>query len=134
MFGERLKALRKARNMTQDELCVKLGVVRKTLSDYENGRRYPKSVEVISKLCEIFNVSKDFLLTDEDMFIQEAKESLGSKGSIKAKRLINETAALFAGGELDDEDKALVFKAVSELYWETRETNKKYTPKKHRND
>lgn len=129
MFGERLKALRKARNMTQDELCAKLGVVRKTLSDYENGRRYPKSVEVISKLCEIFNVSKDFLLTDEDIF-----ESHDSKGSIKAKRLINETAALFAGGELNDEDKALVFKAVSELYWETREANKKYTPKKYRND
>lgn len=115
--------------MTQDELCAKLGVVRKTLSDYENGRRYPKSVEVISKLCEIFNVSKDFLLTDEDIF-----ESHDSKGSIKAKRLINETAALFAGGELNDEDKALVFKAVSELYWETREANKKYTPKKYRND
>ena len=57
MFGERLKALRQSRGMTQDELCRELGIVRKTLSDYENGRRYPKSTDTITKICGFFGAA-----------------------------------------------------------------------------
>lgn len=120
MFSERLKNLRKSSGMTQDELALKLGVVRKTVSDYENGRRYPKSTDTITKLCTIFGVSSDFLIGCEDELIISASEAHGSAGSAKARKLINETAALFAGGELSKEDKELVFRAISEVFWETR--------------
>ena len=129
MFGERLKALRTARGLTQEELCQELGIVRKTLSDYENGRRYPKSTQMISKICTIFEVSSDFLIGKEDELILEAGSRYGARGSAKARKLINETTALFAGGELNEEDKELVFRAISELFWETREENKKYARK-----
>ena len=37
MFSENLKALRKARGMTQEELAARLHVVRQTVSKWEKG-------------------------------------------------------------------------------------------------
>ncbi|MCD8501615.1 MAG: hypothetical protein LRY71_08030 [Bacillaceae bacterium] len=53
---------------------------------------------------------------------------LGAKK--KAESFINETALLFAGGELSEEDQDKVFKAITEIYWLSKEKNKKYIPKK----
>jgi hypothetical protein len=38
---------------------------------------------------------------------------------------------LFAGGKLNDEDRDKVFKAITEIYWKSKEKNKKYIPKKY---
>jgi len=119
MFGERLKALRKSRGMSQDELSKELGIVRKTLSDYENGYRYPKSTDTIAKICTFFGVTTDFLMGTDDAAVQTAQQKYNTD-SLAARRLINETTALFTGGELSDEDKELVFRAISEVFWETR--------------
>ena len=40
--------------------------------------------------------------------------------------------ALFEGGELPDEDKDEFFRAITEIYFDAKEKNKKYTPKKYR--
>ena len=37
MFGENLKAIRKAKGYTQQELAMKLNVVRQTVSKWEKG-------------------------------------------------------------------------------------------------
>ena len=37
MFGENLKAMRKAKGYTQQELAMKLNVVRQTVSKWETG-------------------------------------------------------------------------------------------------
>lgn len=37
MFGENLKAMRKAKGYTQEELAVKINVVRQTVSKWEKG-------------------------------------------------------------------------------------------------
>ncbi len=37
MFGENLKAMRKAKGYTQQELAMKLNVVRQTVSKWEKG-------------------------------------------------------------------------------------------------
>ena len=60
-FGDKLKDLRTGRKMTQDALAKRLGIVRATISAYESSALYP-SVEVLIKLCQIFDVSADFLL------------------------------------------------------------------------
>lgn len=61
-FGERLKHLRKAADMTQSELSSYLGVVPSAVGKYE---RYPQaypSVEVLIKMADFFKVSIDYLL------------------------------------------------------------------------
>ena len=53
--------IRKQRGMSQISLSTNIDVSQETISAYENGKSYP-SVETLLKLCEIFNVSSDFLL------------------------------------------------------------------------
>lgn len=37
MFNENLKAMRKAKGLSQEELAIKINVVRQTISKWENG-------------------------------------------------------------------------------------------------
>lgn len=39
---------------------------------------------------------------------------------------------MYAGGELSEDDLDAVMKAMQKLYWDAKEDNKKYTPKKYR--
>ena len=45
-FGEKVKLLRKERNLTQKQLADMLGVVVSAISSYESGARYPSYDEI----------------------------------------------------------------------------------------
>lgn len=53
--GQRIKAERKAKGMTQEDLGKKLGVSGAAIAQYETGRRYPK-VETLEKIAAALNV------------------------------------------------------------------------------
>jgi len=53
--------IRTKKKMSQVNLSVKIGVAQETISAYESGRSYP-SADTLLKLCDIFNVSADYLL------------------------------------------------------------------------
>ena len=131
LLGEKIKAERTAAKMTQEELAAKLGVTPRALINYEQGKRTP-STELLGKLSRIFEKSTDFFFSAEDIFVEDAEARYGLRGKNKAKQLISETSGLFAGGELDDEDKEAFFKAITEIYFESKDRSKKYTPKKYR--
>lgn len=61
-----LYEIRKEKGISQVALSVKLGISQETISAYENGKAYP-SVDTLLKLCDIFNVSADFLLDRTDI-------------------------------------------------------------------
>lgn len=66
-FGEKLKRLRKEKNLTQEELGKELYVSRATVSSWEVGRTYP-DVTTLIKISDLFSVSLDILLReDRDM-------------------------------------------------------------------
>ena len=60
-LGNRIKELRKAQNINQDELAEKLFVSRQTISNWENDKSYP-DIQSVLLLSEIFGVSVDQLL------------------------------------------------------------------------
>ena len=60
-FGERLRDLRHEKHMTQKQLADKPDLSKGTISAYEQGKKYP-SIEVLIKLCNILQVSADYLL------------------------------------------------------------------------
>lgn len=60
-FGNRLKALRISRRLTQKQLANQAGVAISAISAYESGNRYP-SYDVLISLARIFHVSTDYLL------------------------------------------------------------------------
>lgn len=59
--GNRIRYLRKRDKLTQEELGKKLGVVKQTVSSWENNISEPNS-EILSSIASIFNVPVDFLL------------------------------------------------------------------------
>lgn len=65
-FKERLRSLRESRSMTQDDLADVLGVSKQAISQYERGVRRP-DFETLSTICDLFNVSLDFLLGKSDL-------------------------------------------------------------------
>jgi transcriptional regulator with XRE-family HTH domain len=129
-LGSKIKLLRNERNITQPDLANELGVTVRTVAYYESDEREPKKSTLL-KLCSFFNVSIDSLLSNNELFLLDAKEKYGFRGKKKAESFINETALLFAGGELSEEDQDKVFEAITEIYWQSKEKNKKYTPKKY---
>ena len=60
-FCERLKKIRIECKMTQKEVYEALGMSPNGYASYEQGRTQP-SVETLIKLCEIFDISADYLL------------------------------------------------------------------------
>lgn len=60
-FGEKLKALRIEKGLTQQQIAEKIGLVKGSISAYEQSAKYP-SIDVLIKLCELFGVSADYLL------------------------------------------------------------------------
>ena len=61
MFSENLKALRKARGMTQEELAARLHVVRQTVSKWEKGLSVPDA-ELLIRLAEVLDTTVGQLL------------------------------------------------------------------------
>ncbi|HKS49591.1 MAG TPA: helix-turn-helix transcriptional regulator [Amycolatopsis sp.] len=62
-IGEVLEMLRRARGLTQEELCSRTGVTQAALSRYENDQRMPDD-ETITRLARELGVSRRFLLRD----------------------------------------------------------------------
>ncbi len=60
-FGQRLKALRKEKGLTQIQLARRVGVTKSVVSAYETSSRYP-SYDILINFASIFGVSTDYLL------------------------------------------------------------------------
>lgn len=61
MFGENLKAMRKAKGYTQEELAIKINVVRQTVSKWEKGLSVPDA-DVLSQIAEVLDTKVSVLL------------------------------------------------------------------------
>ena len=65
MLGEKIKLYRENKKMTQLEIAEYLGVKPATISKYESGTLEP-SIESLKKISELFGISIDDLLKDEE--------------------------------------------------------------------
>ena len=65
MCMQGLQLLRKARNLSQQQVAFDLNITREALSHYENGRREP-SLDMLVKMSRYFNKSIDFLITGKE--------------------------------------------------------------------
>ena len=65
-FGERLRELRQKEGIKHYKLAEMLGVSRNSISSWEQGKQYPRSIDVIYKLADIFKVSPIYF-TEADL-------------------------------------------------------------------
>ena len=66
IFGERLKSLRLEKNLTLTMAAEGIGVGISTLSQYENGEREVKTLNLL-KIMKYFDVTADYLLGASDI-------------------------------------------------------------------
>lgn len=141
-FGEKVKEARLALNLSQVELAKMTGISERSLYTYEQLGTIPRMSNV-KKLADALNVTTAYLLDeeetdkqsqiDEEMFISTAKANYGYKGAREAADIIGRTRGLLAGGDLDEEAKEVFFRAMMEVYLESKsEAREKFTPKKYR--
>ena len=64
-FGEKVRDLRKKHSLTQDELAQCLGINKRTIIGWERDGRYPRSIEMLEKMADIFHVPLTYLQPDQ---------------------------------------------------------------------
>ena len=116
MLGKRLRALRKARGLTQQELGELLGVSTSAVGMYEQGRRAPDH-RTLAELCRLFQVPADYFLLEE---VQPAQAQGPSEGPTELsqllegfrRKLMDQEGLMFNGVPLTAEDVRMVMDAV----------------------
>ena len=133
-FGEKLRQLRRQRNLTQNEVAQAVGVSQRTYISYEQEGRYPRHREMYSKLAAVLDCEPSYLMAEDEEFISEAGERFDRRGKRQAEKLVAELSGMFAGGELSEADMDAVMIALQKAYFDCKADNKKYTPKKYRSE
>lgn len=133
-FAEKVKDARNELGLTQTQLGEMCGVSGRAVQTYEKGEKTPRQSTMI-KLAKALKVSVKFLSDDEcenpvediekDGYIEEARERYGAKGARDVSALLDENQALFAGGELSEEQKDEFFQAIMAAYLTCKEEAKK---------
>jgi len=77
-IGEKIKELRKTKNLSQETLADVLGVSRQTVSKWETGESNPDFDKIVP-LCDFFNISTDELLKGEKFYLEKNIEKEKTK-------------------------------------------------------
>ena len=73
-MDERLKKLRKALDITQQEFADRIGIKRNSYANYETGRNTPIDAIILS-ICREFRVNEDWLSTGNgEMFVELSRD------------------------------------------------------------
>ncbi len=65
-FSSRLRGLRKAKELTQQQLAKYVGISKSSINMYERGEREP-GLEMLETIADFFNVDLDYLLGKSDI-------------------------------------------------------------------
>ena len=130
-FAEKIKTARKAEGYSQRDLAELAGLHYRTIQNWESGR-LPKSLDPVMRVAQVLGTTAEALLSESDQYVIEAGERGGAQAARNVEALVGEVMGLFAGGELDEEEKDGIMAALNEAYWIAKQKNAKYTPKKYR--
>ena len=138
-FGEKVKDARSELNITQTELANMVGVSMRSIIAYEKNEKMPRQGTLL-KLSKALKVSVTFLKDencddpmcdyDKDGYIEQARMRYGQKSADELEQIMNDTSALFAGGELSQEQKDAFFDAILTAYVMSKQkASEKFGPK-----
>ncbi len=120
-FARKLRLLRAAASLTQEEMAHRIGVPLRNYQNYEAGKFYPKSTAVYVRIAKSFDITVDELLGGTD---GAKKTDAAFAARMQAEEVMAAAGGLFADAELSEEDKDLVMKAISDAYWKAKLKNK----------
>lgn len=83
---EKIYTCRKKAGLSQEALAEKLGISRQSVSKWETGESVPE-INKLSILASIFNVTTDWLLSEEDNCTQSKTNPANEDEAIKQERI-----------------------------------------------
>lgn len=119
MFSVRLKAMRKERKETQEDIARLLKVQRTTVGEYERGNIRPP-MDKMKLLADHFEVSVDYLMGNTNFQTAEERNEESPNDVSKAMKKIledlqkNQRAMMFDGEVLDDESRELLISSLEQ--------------------
>ena len=124
-FAEKVKEARILAGFSQPALAEKIGVSARSVQAYEKGEKKPRQA-MLAKLARALGVSVKYLTDDEctdpvadiekDTYIEDARARYGAGGARDVERLLQENMALFAGGDIPQDQKDEFFQAIMNAY------------------
>lgn len=91
-IGEFLKALRKSKGYTQQEVAETLYVTQKTISRWENGEGIP-DINIITSVAEFYEITVDELLKGERNTKEQTQFTAKQKSKAKSKLIENKLSS-----------------------------------------
>ncbi|MDN3706107.1 helix-turn-helix domain-containing protein [Myroides ceti] len=88
MIGPKIRKLRNQYGFSQEYLASELSVSQATLSNIESGRTVP-DIDLIKKICTVFNIDIYDLVTLEKRIYQENKDNTRNPIGYIEKNIIN---------------------------------------------
>ncbi len=132
-FAEKVREARLQKELSQTELGKRIGVTIRTITSYEKQGKMPRK-KMLYALARELGVSTRYLTDDscedpladieKDAYLEESREKYGAAGERDMDGLLAANAALFAGGELSQEQKDAFFQAVMTAYVTCKEEAK----------
>ena len=120
-FSEKLRNIRISKNISQEELAEQTGISRRSIQNYESGRLLPKKRSAYTVLAEALGIEEDVLLNRDIDFVLRANEQYGGDAMRQAMDLVADVKALWAGGEMEEEDMDEIMRALQEAYLEAKQ-------------
>ena len=131
-FAEKIRILRLQKGKTQQAAAEGIQVSLRTYVSYEQEGRYPRNREIYDRMAAYFGVEKNYLMAEDEDFVEQASQQYGSRGRQQAEALVAELTGLFAGGELSENDRDAVMIALQKAYFDCKEDNRKYVRRSRR--
>lgn len=100
VFVESLRAAMQARGLEQSDLVDRLNVTASTVSDWTNGKKYPR-VDAMQRLADALGVSMSFLQTGSDL---PAMPNAFPVGHLSPVRIAGTVRAGYGGVAFEDYD------------------------------
>ena len=119
-YSNRVRELRLAKSLSQEQLAEKIGLTKQAISQYERGERSP-SMEVLEALCDFFNVSSDFLLGFDSVTLRFVGKNEIDKLESKSSVRIPVLGRVAAGVPIDAIEDVLDWEEIPEAMAATGE-------------
>ncbi|HIZ47004.1 MAG TPA: XRE family transcriptional regulator [Candidatus Olsenella pullistercoris] len=119
-FGDRVRYLRKACGLSQEELAERLDLTRPSVTSWETGKTKPR-LDKLEQLASILGTSAYYLLNGEEppspdfSYPSGARRPVGRSGTVPMRRL-GKTHAGSAVEEMEDEGTVEVPARVTEMH------------------
>ena len=134
-FGEKVREQRKKMGLLQEDVAKAVGITKRTLANYEGGKSHPQDRSIYYKLADFFMVDVNYLLTENEEFLALTAETYGKRGQAQADAILQQAAALFAGGELSETDQLAFLHNMQALFLESKEIARdKFTPNRYKKE